>query len=144
MRGVGMAALLWAIVLPIPRSAAGSCPTDQYVESFDVVARARRQVYRIGETALVQVRVTDSVTGQPQPGIDAAVFIEGRGNHAVGDAAETNERGRARLRLKLARRQTKAGDASALAAAWEPINTPVYCTGRYGYRHYPKLFLIKE
>lgn len=131
--------------VPTPASAAGvACTPNESVDSFDVVAKARHDVYRIGETALVDVRVTDSITGEPQEDVDAGVFVEGKGDRVILDVSKTNERGRVLLRLRLERSHVEPGWARAWAGAWESINTPVYCTGRYGYREYPKLFRIRR
>lgn len=131
--------------VPAPVSAAGfTCTPNQSIDSFDVVAKARRDVYRIGETALVDVRVTDSLTGEPQEDVDAGVFVEGKGDRAVLDVSKTDDNGHVLLRLRLKRSHVEPGWARAWAAAWESINTPVYCTGRSGYREYPKLFRIRR
>ncbi len=127
----------------VPISAATACASDQSIDSFDVVAEARRDVYRIGETALVDVWVTDKVTGAPQQDVDAGVVVEGRGDRAVFDVSKTDEEGHALLRLRLKRSDVSPGWARSFAGAWDPINTPVYCTGRHGYREYPKLFRVQ-
>ncbi len=142
-----MLALLVGLGILAPAQASATafaCTPDQYVDSFDLVAKARRDVYRIGETALVDVYVTDSFTGEPQEDVDAGVFVEGKGDRAVLDVSKTDERGHVLLRLRLKRSHVEPGWARAWAAAWESINTPVYCTGRYGYREYPKLFRIRR
>lgn len=142
-----MLALLAAFstAVPVPASASDSaCTADPFVDSFDVAAKARRDVYRIGETALIDVLVTDRFTGTPQEDVDVGVFVEGKGDRVVLDASKTDQNGHALLRLRLKRSHVEPGWAEAFAAAWDPINTPVYCTGRYGYREYPKLFRIRR
>jgi len=119
-----------------------SCTAYQSAETFDVEAKARRDVYKVGDTALVDVWVTDKLTGTPQNDVNAGVVVEGKRDRAIVDVAETDENGHALVRLRLKRSHVEPGWAKALAAAWDPINTPAYCTGRYGYREYPKLFFI--
>ena len=138
---VGLVALALSILV-IPGSAAQTRCADEYVDSFDVIAKARHAAYSIGQTALIDVRVTDRLTGAPQRDADVGVMVEGKGNREVLGAARTGDNGWALVRLSLKPTRVKPGWAQAWVAAWENINTPVYCTGRYGTREYPRLFRI--
>ena len=80
---------------------ASTCARSVPLETFEVIAEARRDAYRIGQTALVDVWVTDRFTGLPQEDVDAGAFLEGRDDHAVVDASKTDEDGHALLRLRL-------------------------------------------
>lgn len=130
--------LLWE-----PAAARTDCAGIGYVKSFDVTAAARRSVYRIGQTAVVDLFVTDSVTGMPVSDADSGVFMRGRGDKSLFAVDKTGTEGHVVLRLDLKRSHTEPGWARAMAVAWESINTPAYCTGRYGSREYPRLFRIR-
>lgn len=124
-------------------AAPAHCAGVGYDETYEVTARARRDVYRIGQTAVVDLFVTDSITGMPASDVRAGLVIEGRDKSSPVDVGKTDDEGHAVLDLRLRRSYVKAGWARALAAAWKPIITPLYCTSRYGYREYPRLFRIR-
>lgn len=133
------------VFLPMPVSASADLPscTGDNVESYEVTATAARSSYRIGQTAVVHLHVTDSVTGMPAGDVDTGIAVEGRGKRMLMDASKTDDDGEAVVQVDLRRRHVEPGWAEALAVAWQAINTPVYCTGRSGYRSYPKLFRIR-
>lgn len=141
--GMLVAAVVLGGVLVEPVSARTACAGAAYAQTFDVTAAARRPVYRIGETAIVDLFVSDSVTGMPVSDADAGLLIRGRGKRSVFGFDKTDAEGHTVLRLSLRRSKARPGWARALAAAWESIDTPAYCTGRYGSREYPRLFRIR-
>ena len=131
-----------ALLILAPGSAANTACAGHYLDSFDVTAKARRARYSIGQTALIDVRVTDRVTGAPQAGADVGVMIDGKGDKHVLGAAQTGSDGKALVRVPLKPRYVEPGWARSYVAAWENVNTPVYGTGRYGTREYPRLFRV--
>lgn len=126
-----------------PVAARADCAGTGYAETFEVSAKPRRPVYRIGQTAVIDLAVTDSVTGLPVSDADAGLIIRGRGKKSPFAVGNTGDEGHVVLRLRLKRSDVKPGWAKTFAAAWESIDTPAYCTGRYGYREYPRLFRIR-
>ncbi len=147
MRRTGVAVLALVIVLGglvgEPLAARTDCGGVGYAETFEVSAQPRRPVYRIGQIAVIDLFVTDSVTGFPVSDADAGLMIRGRGKKWLFAVGKTGDEGHVVLRLRLKRSRVKSGWARTFVAAWESIDTPAYCTGRYGYREYPRLFRIR-
>lgn len=135
--------MTWGGLASEPAAARTYCGGTRYVETFDVTAEARQSVYRIGETAVVDLFVTDSVTGMRVSDADAGVMIRGRKDKWLFAVDKTGAEGHVVLRLHLKRSRVERGWARTMTTAWESINTPAYCTGRYGYREYPRLFRIR-
>ena len=143
---LGIAVVVLSLLLALPGSAPAA-PADDcsrpYAETFHITADARRKSYRIGQTALVDVRVTDKLTGQPEDGVNTGVFVQGRRDKVVFGVSKTDGDGSALLHLRLKRSATRPGWARGTAVASEAMDTPVYCTGRYGDRTYKRLFFIR-
>ena len=120
-----------------------SC-ADSYVPAFEITAEARRDTYRLGQTAVIDLRVTDRFTGRPQSNTWAGLMMDGRRDKILFGYDKTDDEGRAVVRIRLKRTALEPGWARAHAAAWEPVNSPAYCTGRYGERSYRRLFRIRR
>ena len=143
-----VAVLILAVVasvgLPSSPVAARTECSAEYVDSYDVRAKPRRNIYRMGQTALIDVIVEDSVTGTRVSDVDAGLVVLGRGKRSPYGLGTTDTEGRLTLRLPLRPSSIRPGWAHAFVAAYEYVNTPVYCTGRYGQREYKKLFRIRR
>ena len=150
MRVAGWSAAVLALLLALGLAPAAAssptadCATPIPVETFDVRAEPRRDSYRIGETARVDIFVTDSLTGLPASDVHAGVIIDARKDHAVFDYGKTDERGHLALKLRLRAKAIDPGWAHTIAYAWDWINTPVYCDARWGDAVYPRFFRITE
>lgn len=120
------------------------CSTE--IETLNIDAQARRSSYRIGQTALVDVLVTDRLTGMPESDIHSGILLQPRHKKkVVMDIGRTDERGHVLLRLKLTDDgRVKPGKTEAGVGAWDPVRTPLYCGDRYGYRAYDNLFRIRR
>ena len=135
--------------VPAPSAVARVECSAQTVESFDVTARPHQRVYRIGETAVVDITVKDSLTGAPATDVDAGLFIRdggrrgGRDGKAVFGYGKTNTEGRTTVRMPLRRSSVRPGWIRVWVVAYEAITTPAYCAGRYGEREYKRFFRIR-
>lgn len=142
-----VAAILSSVLVPGPASVSAA-PADcsEAIETFDVRAEARRPSYRIGETALVDVWVTDKVTGFPEANIMSGVILEPKHKKkVVYDVDYTSSEGHVLLRLELKDDgRVKPGKTKASAIAHERLDNPVYCGSRYGYSEYDNLFRIRR
>ena len=142
--------IAWLLFLVIALAAAPApwavarveCSDDQNVESFEVTARPHRRVYRIGQTAVVDISVKDSLTGAPVTDVDAGLFIR-REDKAIYGYGKTNAEGRTTVSIPLRRSSVRPGWIRVWVVAYEPITTPAYCTGRYGEREYKRFFRIR-
>jgi hypothetical protein len=111
-----------------------------------VVAEARRDYYRIGRTAVIDIWATDAITGMPAGDVDAGALVQqGKRDKVVVGLTKTDAEGHAVVRLRLKRSVVEPGWARTTAAAWQSYNTPVYCgISRSGYRTYRRLFFIRS
>ncbi|HVL64276.1 MAG TPA: hypothetical protein VM573_03795 [Actinomycetota bacterium] len=142
MRAAATAGALVVPLVAVPVAAPADPACAQAEETMEVSARARRKVYSVGETAVIDVSVTDRLTGRAEEDVDAGAVIRGKKKTPLMAFGETDSDGTAVLRIPLKPDEVRPGWQRVQLSAWDSIRTPVLCTARSGGRIYEKLFRV--
>lgn len=139
------AALVGGLVAGADPVALAACETV-YVPAFDVRLDPRRDTYRLGETALVDVTVTRTDTGTPVADAPTIVYIRPNRDGFVFGGAYTDDSGEAVVRLKLKKKVVRPGPATIHARSEKGTSDPTSCAEvvEFGEARRPNAFVVKR
>jgi hypothetical protein len=136
------AAVLSGILVTGATPASAECETI-WVEAYTVTLDVGRRVYRVGDTARVEAKVTRNDTGAPVAGATFAALVPFRKTMLV-DVDETNAAGRAVAELKLKKKSVRPGPARLYSIAYyEVADATCARLVEYGEKKLRKAFVIK-
>jgi hypothetical protein len=150
MRTALRIALLVAIVATLfspARSVAApaDCATNWF-EVYKITMKTDREVYELGDRALVTMKVTEASTGTPVADADVAAGAVVADYYYTNRVSRTNDEGIAKLSLNLDRRYLKAGWADLRGMArtyYDEGEAACAGIGFYGFKEIPKAFRIR-
>jgi hypothetical protein len=139
-----LGALVATLFSPAQATAAPAGCATNYFEVYEVSMKTDREVYRLGERALVTMTVTEASTGAPVADAYsvAGALVDG---YYANKAGTTNDNGVAKLKLDL--KSLKPGWAELRGLARTYYNQgDAACAGigLYGYRSIKDAFLIRR
>lgn len=139
------AALVSGLVFAGGATALADCQETIYVDAYEITLDPRRDVYRVGDTAVVDGTVTRTDTGEPVAGADFFVYIPPTRKGFVFGWAESDLSGQAVLRMKLEKDEVQTGPAKIVGRAQqERADATCARVVEYGELHYERAFVIKR
>ena len=152
---IAVTACLAAMIVVAPSSAAPACAETIVLKTFHLVVESDKKVYKVGDTAKINVTVTrpahedpagqgipiDPPQSEPAEAIDVGIGLR------VGDVflfghSITNAEGKASVKVRL-EPWTPPGNAIADAFAWHVIqDTPCLRIEENGYQQKPNIFQV--
>jgi hypothetical protein len=130
-----------------PSAAGASTCWPLNLETFEVDATPRADVYRIGQSAVIDVSVTRKATGSPVEG--ATVFVGIDAGHDDGflfGKARTDANGETSIKVRLYRGAANPGPATLYAYAYHRHIDTRLCeeVAEYGYEVEENAFRVKR
>lgn len=137
-----------AALLLVPEGARAVACQPLAFETFDTTARPRAEIYRIGDTARIDVYVERRRTGEAISG--ATVFVGLDWGHEdrilVGEPRETGAAGTVTIKIPLRDEDLSAGPVTLMTYAYQTHLDTGFCdeVTEYGYEVRPRAFHIKS
>jgi hypothetical protein len=126
-------------------TALAECRETVYVDAYVVEVEPRRRVYRIGQTAVFDGKVTRRDTGAPVEAADFFVYIPPTRTGFVFSWARTDAAGEAILRMKLKRSHVETGPSKVVGRGQqERANATCVQVVEYGEIRLDRAFVIEE
>lgn len=137
------AAVVSSVVVGGPARA--YCRETVYVDVYEVEVTPERDRYRIGDTAVIEGRVTRTDTGAPVAAADFVVYIPPTRKGFVYTWGKTDAQGHAVVKMKLKRRDVETGPAKIVGRAYqERADATCAQVVEFGETHVPRAFVIEE
>ena len=148
-----------SFLLPVaaPAQAGGGTCEQVNVLAFHIDAKPGRPAYRVGDKAVIHIKVTrpahedpgnngiefDPPSSEPVDDIYVGAALTAGKNTFLFGFAVTNEKGKADIRINLDK--AEAGIADVNIYAWrDVVRTPCLTVREYGYRYYEDMFRIYD
>jgi hypothetical protein len=139
-----LAAALVAVLVPSTSVASADACDTVMLKSYRLSVDVEDKVYRIGQKAKIHMTVIREQTGTAVSGAMAAVMIIAGREKAVFGVDNTDERGRAFLKVYLSKEYTKPGPVRLVSYAYKQQANVAACAtvAEYGFKDQARAFRV--